>query len=282
MKKYADLGTLLQDYRKANEMTQIDLASELEVDTRTIARWERNVTLIHPEKEEVLVERLSIPHQVIHNLNSDRPIAVFYDFDRRMYSHSIIGSLIQDAAWFKNEIEVERDRLSVLATREDTAFVHRIKALHSDQRPLDSRVLQEAATRLPELNLMLDDQSGFYAGQISVLPLRQSSYEMLRDQVKIEEDLSVSDLSLRPGEGTVFYFYSVYADSMVSAFYLLADFFEYFRERKYADYLVAGITYREHTAKLWGQTGINKVWEKTEPHLEILVEGKLDDYLFDS
>ncbi|PQB04183.1 helix-turn-helix domain-containing protein [Aureitalea marina] len=282
MKKYPDLGTLLLDYRKAHDMTQIDLAAMLDVDSRTVARWERNVTLVHPEKEKFLVQQLSIPHQVIHNLNSERPIAVFYDIERRMYSHSIMGSLIKDANWFKNEIEVEEDRLTTFSSREDADFVHRVKALHTHLPGLDIRILQEAANRLPELNLMLDDQSGFYAGQIAVLPLRMSSYLELRDRKRTEEELRVGDLSMNPSEGTVFYFYSLYADSMVSAFYLMSRFFGYFRKMKFNDYTISGIVYREHTAHLWRQTGMKILWQDENPHLEILVEGNLDMYLFGS
>ena len=280
MKKYSDLGTLLQEYRKVNQITQNDLAASLDVDARTVARWERNVTLVHPDKEKVLVEQLSIPHQVIHNLNSERPIAVFYDIERRMYSHSIMGSLIKDANWFKNEIEIEPDRLSTFSSREDADFVHLVKALHTHQSGLDYRVLLEAANRLPELNQMLDDQSGFYAGQIAVLPLRRSSYEDIRDKRRTEEEIGVGDLSMKPGPGTVFYFYSIYADSLVSAFYLMAPFFDYFRNNKLSDYTVAGMVYREHTASLWRQTGLKVAWSEEDPLLQILVEGNLDMYLF--
>jgi len=53
MKKYSNLGELLIDFRELNSLTQTDFAAKLGVDTRTIVRWEKNTTLIKPQKEDV-------------------------------------------------------------------------------------------------------------------------------------------------------------------------------------------------------------------------------------
>ena len=282
MKKYADLGSLLTDYRSTFGMTQLDLASKLEVDTRTVARWERNVTLIQPDKEKQIVEVLSIPHQVLHNLNTERPIAVFYDIKRRMYSHSILGSLIRDANWFKSEIEVEDERIYHIDEDSDLNFVQRIKSLYTEDSILSDRVLKEAARRLPELNYMLNDQSGFHAGYMAVIPLRLESYKRLRNREMEESEITEADMALTKGPEMVHYYYSLYADSLVNGLYIMARFFDYFREHRFDKYKVAGLVYREHTVDLWRQTGLKPIWKREEPYLEVMVEGDFDMFLFGS
>ncbi len=51
MKKYLTIGALLIDYRKENQLSQLDLSSEINVDVRTVQRWEKDITLIKPDKE---------------------------------------------------------------------------------------------------------------------------------------------------------------------------------------------------------------------------------------
>ncbi len=61
MKKYSSLGQLLLDYRKVYAVSQIDLAAQFGVDIRTIIRWEKNETLLKPDKEEEMVDITFIP-----------------------------------------------------------------------------------------------------------------------------------------------------------------------------------------------------------------------------
>jgi hypothetical protein len=199
-----------------------------------------------------------------------------------MYSHSILGSLIRDANWFKNEIEVEEERMHHIDEDSDLYFVQRIKSLHTKDTILSDRVLKEAARRLPELNYMLNDQSGFQAGHMAVIPLRTESYERIRNREMEEFDITEADMALTKGGNMVHYYYSLYADSLVNAFYLMARFFDYFREHRFDNYKVAGLVYREHTVDLWRQTGLRPIWKREEPHLEVMVEGDFDMYLFGS
>ncbi len=64
MKKYSSIGDLLIDYRVLNKISQSDLAAQFEVDIRTIIRWEKNETLLKPDKEEEMVDITFIPYQV--------------------------------------------------------------------------------------------------------------------------------------------------------------------------------------------------------------------------
>ena len=80
MKKYSSIGELLIDYRSLNNISQIELASEFDVDIRTIQRWEKNMTLLKPDKEEEMIDITFIPYQVIRNLSAPFSIPTFYDF----------------------------------------------------------------------------------------------------------------------------------------------------------------------------------------------------------
>ena len=92
MKKYDSLAELIADYRESKGLTQLDLAGMINVDVKTIGRWENGLSLIKQDKEDDVVDALFLPHQVIHNLNSEHPISIFYDIDSRTYSFSLIGT----------------------------------------------------------------------------------------------------------------------------------------------------------------------------------------------
>ena len=80
MKKYNTIGELLIDYRSINRLSQAEFSAKLNVDIRTIQRWENNATLIKPEKEEDIVMETLLPYQLVRNLNASVPIPTFYDF----------------------------------------------------------------------------------------------------------------------------------------------------------------------------------------------------------
>ena len=83
MKKYSTIGELLIDYRKINQQSQADFAASLNVDIRTVQRWENGSTLIKPDKEEDIVNETLLPYQLVRNLNANVPISTYYDFSLR-------------------------------------------------------------------------------------------------------------------------------------------------------------------------------------------------------
>lgn len=281
MKKYSNLGSLLLDYRNFHNLTQLDLAEILEVDARTIARWEKNVTLVHPEKEKFFVENLSLPHQVVHNLNSELPLAIFYDIERRMYSHSALGSLITNMQWFKEDYPVEVDRFRKLMGKDDAEFISLIKNSTTDHRSrLDKYLMEMAQERLPELNFMVNDQSGFYAAYSCVLPLKMATYMMIRSQEMTEEEIRMDDLAPSGDTEKVFYLYSLYADSVPNAYYVLNPLFGFFKKNKFKNYTVAGMVYRDFGVNLFGETGLRALWHTEEPYTHTLLQGDFDMFLF--
>lgn len=284
MKKYDSLGELLIDYRALNKISQLDLASLLDVDTRTIIRWEKNETLVKPEKERDLVEKLFIPYQVIRNLNTVNPLSIFYNPELRTYS---LSALMQkaSASWYKEDLSVESDRIHFLSKDTDIEFVEDIQEVNKNSKPIKPELIKEAAKILPELNLVLHDQSKFYAGHITVLPLKYEAYIKIREQEMKEDSLSLTDLTSNfSHKPIVFYYYSMYADTLENAYYMMNRLLGYFKEKKYKDYIFAGITYRENKVEILREMGLKIVWEETIEDAVIFkpvfLEGNFDMFLF--
>lgn len=285
MKKYSSLAELLVDYRTYRGLSQIDFAALLDVDVRTVLRWEKNESLIKLEKEKHFTELFGIPHQVMRNLNTDLPISIYYDISRRMYSISDYSQEMNAESEFNFEVEIDSDRIFTILKDEDYEFVTDIQKSDKNNRPLKSEIVKNGAKILPELNLVIFDHSGFYAGHITVLPLKYDTYKKIRSLEIDEGDLTVNDLTADTTETpSVFFFYSLYADSIENAYLMSNKLLTYFKRNKYKNYIFAGISYRKTITKLLLEAGLHIVWERPieEGGAEnfTLLEGNFDHYLF--
>jgi transcriptional regulator with XRE-family HTH domain len=285
MKKYTSIAKLIADYRAFHHLSQIDFAALLDIDVRTVIRWEKNETLIKTEKEKFFTENLGIPHQVMRNLNTDNPIAVYYDIKLRVYSLSGISQKILSDSKLNFEMELNTDRIHLISNHSDIQFVNNIQKMNNNSHPIQPEILKKAAKILPELNLVLHDHSGFYAGHITILPLKYKTYLDIRNHVMREKDIRTvdltNDLTERP---LVFYFYSLYADVADNAYYLLNRMFTHFKKNKYDDYIFAGISGRRKKIELLCEMGLKVVWEKKieedSDDIFTFLEGNFDNYLF--
>jgi transcriptional regulator with XRE-family HTH domain len=284
MKKYKNLGELLLDYRVLNNMSQLDMASTMNVDTRTISRWEKNETLVKPEKEKELVERLFIPYQVIRNLNTDQPIPIYYNPDLRTYS---LSAIMQKAAasWYKSDLPIESESIRLISKDTDIEFIADIQQINKNAKPIKPALINEAAKILPELNLVLSDQSGFYAGHITILPLKYNAYLKLREREIDESAITLADLSHTFDKNIlVFYFYSLYADNLENAYSLMNRVLGYFREKQFKNYIFAGLSSRKNKIELLREMGLKIIWEATSEeipgHSFAFLEGNFDMFLF--
>jgi transcriptional regulator with XRE-family HTH domain len=285
MKKYATLGELVTDYRNYNKLSQSELAAMLDVDGKTVGRWERSESLVNPEKEKDFVEKLSIPYQVIRNLNSEYPLVVYYDIRNRTYSLEAMTKKISSALWFKSDFPVEDDRIRFISRESDAEFIADIQKMRSRIKPVRTNMIRECANLLPELNLVLHDQSGFYAGHITVFPLKQASYFRIKNRETNELSIDITDLSGNPdGEDLIFYFYSMYADSMANAYYLMNRLLSYFKEKQFKNYVFAGVTYRNIQIQLFREMGLKIIWQDKPAEGQeagaTLMEGNFDMFLF--
>jgi transcriptional regulator with XRE-family HTH domain len=285
MKKYHNLGELLLDFRKHRGMTQLDLSAILEVDVRTVIRWEKNESLIKPEKEIILIENLGIPHQVIRNLNTDHPIPVYFDFKRWLYALSLLSSMVRSSKEFKTEYELHTSRIETLKDEKDIEFINYIQKNQKNCSPLRKEVVETAARILPEINLVIRDQSGFHGGHISILPIKYEAYEAIRDQKMKEQELKVQHLtSNMDDDPKVYYFYSIYSSSLENNFYLVNRLLFYFKKLYDTNYIFAGITFQELKIERFREMGFQVIWQKpVADHPEwtaTFLTGNFDAFLF--
>jgi transcriptional regulator with XRE-family HTH domain len=284
MKKYHSIGELLLDYRTFNSISQAEMALLLNVDARSISRWENAEALVRTDKEEALVKKLNIPHQVVHNLNSEHPIPIFYDLKTRTYSLTKVMTRRPNTSWYKADLPVENERLHPISNDSDIEFVNTIQLLSKNDKLIRPEVIKTAAVLLPELNLVLYDHSGFYAGHISVLPLKTGIYQQIRNREITEDKLKPGHLAKRISGTRIFYFYSMYADNLDHSYYLINTLLGYFKKEKFTDYRFAGITFKQNKVELLQEMGLQIIW--TDEHYAggeakaTLLEGNFDMFLF--
>ena len=183
MKKYSSLGDLIKDYRTHQKLSQSELASQFDVDVRSVIRWEKNETSLSPEKEALMAEITFIPYQVIRNLNTPNEIPTFYDFDLRKYSLSAISNELPEAKWIKSKIDVPTNRLRPISGKGDLFNILRFTKLqHYPAKNMNPEMIEAAVKILPELNLIIEDQLGSYSGHCVYFPLSLNTYNKIKNK----------------------------------------------------------------------------------------------------
>ena len=119
MKQYFSIGELFIDYRQENDLSQMDLSSLINVDIRTIQRWEKDITLIKPDKEKEIVEETLLPYQLIRNLNANVPIPTYYDFRIRKYALNKLNNDLPNAFWLKDRMKEFSKRIRTIELESD-------------------------------------------------------------------------------------------------------------------------------------------------------------------
>lgn len=284
MKKYYSLGELLAEYRRLNNQTQSDLAAVLSVDIRTIARWEKNETLINPDKVADVVEATFIPYQVVHNLNSPVPLPVYYDFRIRKYSLTAIEKELPDIEWFRARMEAVSERVRPTTTDKEIESIMRYhRFLYPTDKPVGAALIRQAAQLLPEMNYVLYDTAGFYAGHHVVFPISVATHEKLKNRELVAGDLRETHLRNYKTEAKpAFFTYSVYADSNENFYYLTATFLRFLKDFP-KDYIFGALMVRYDALNFATQIGFNVIWEDKEEQEKLkmigpptFLEGKLN------
>ena len=284
MKRYKNLGDLLLDYREYYVLSQSDLAEKLDVDIRTVQRWERNDTLVRPEKEAELAHVTLLPYQLIRNLNSLKPIPTYYDFRLRKYALSDVDIALPHPEFIKSNINRENPNLQTINVDDelDAALVY-IEFQYEGRDIIQKEVLKQAIRLLPELNLILRDSAGFYAGHCIVLPLPFDVYQKLRNREIFNSDIKVSDIiNYKSVDKPVFFAYSVTADSNQGISYIDWEIIRFFQQKQFKDYLAASFTKRYDSLELNKSLGLKIVWKEEVPGKQCdkyLYEGKFDEKL---
>ena len=288
MKKYSSLGELLIDYRKIDNISQADFAANLNVDVRTITRWEKNVTLLNPEKEDALVQETLLPHQLIRNLNTINPILTYYDFQIRKYSLNEVSTKLPKASWFKEQINIITERIRPIRFETDIEYIMKyIRFQRTSTHIVNRQVIREAIKLLPELNLIITDDSGNYAGHNIVFPLKPDIYEKLKNRELLETQLSVNDLAnWRIQAKPIFHNYDLTVDCNDNGYYLLGAIFRFFTNLNTRDYISSSYTLRNDNLENSRDIGYKVIWEDKEEQerlgLEVpprFMEGNFKDFL---
>jgi len=290
MKKYESLGALLIDYRKVNNMSQADFAANINVDTRTVQRWEKNETLVKSEKEnEIAIETL-LPYQLIRNLNASIVIPTFYDFRIRKYSLSELSTELPNASWFKERMNDFTERIRPIELESDIEYIMRDMQSHKHTPSLVSKALiREAVKLLPELNLIITDDSGYYSGHSIVFPINSITFERLKNREISEEQITIENLvNYKTQAHPIFYNYDTTADCNDNIFHLAHYYFNFFSDLPTDNYDFCSFTIRYDSYLLNEQLGLEIVWEDKKKQNKLGLEapprfykGNFNAFLFE-
>lgn len=289
MKKYTSLGDLIIDYRDLHSISQADLAAKFDVDIRTIIRWEKNKTLLKSEKEVEIANITFIPHQVIRNLNTTKPIHTYYDFGLRKYSLSPLFQNLPEANWIKESIDSIHDKIRPIQTEKDIDNIIRYTQLQGDSLKTTSRQLIKEAVRIfPELNLIVTDENGNYTGHSLYFSLSFDAYQKIKTQKIMEIDITINDLvNYKNQSPPVLYCHSITADCNENFFVIIGAVLKFYRDGLLdKNYIYALITSRYDSYDMSKSLGVQLIWEDIEQQQKLnlkapprLYEGNFIEFL---
>lgn len=288
MTRYNSIGELFTDYREFNDLSQSDFATILNVDLRTVQRWEKNLTLIKSDKEEDIVLATLMPYQLIHNLNAAVPIPIFYNFKTRKYSLSQRTNELPKLEWYLDQIDVVSNNLRTIDFDYDIKHIdHFIDSQKKDETYVNNDLIKETVRLLPELNYIFTGKAGYYAGHCIVLPLKEEIYLKLRNKEMSNKDLRANHLiNYKSLEKPIFYTYDITGDCNDTIFYVMAKFFRFFRDIKNKNYIMCGYTERDDDYNLNLQSGLKPIWEDLALQAKLKLdypprffEGNFNNYL---
>jgi transcriptional regulator with XRE-family HTH domain len=267
MKRYNSIGELLIDYREINNLSQSEFAEKINVDTRTVQRWERGETLIKNDKEEEIVIETYLPYQLIRNLNSQIAIPTFYDFRIRKYSTTELANDFPDAKWFKKEFYISNKNVRTIDYDYD---IKHLKKFFEFQQNIPRNILlaiRKAIEILPEINLIVTDDSGYYAGQSIIFPINEATFKKLKNKEITEEEITANDIvNYKTQKTAIFYNFDIAADNNYNTYYLINHILKFFNTLKETNYIYCSISTRYDSFEANKQFGLNIVW-KDEPKL---------------
>ncbi len=263
MKQYFSIGELLTDYRSDRDLSQMDLAALINVDARTIQRWEKDITLIKTNKEREIAEVTLLPYQLIRNLNASVPIPTFYDFRIRKYSLTELNNELPDARWLKDRVKEFSKKIRTIDPATDMEILRKdLLFQKNNQEPISRSMLTRAIELLPELNLIIMDDYGNYSGHSIVLPIKSATYEKFKNREITDTDFRTEDLvNYKTQEKSFFFNYDITTDNNDNLFYLAHDILNFFKNIPQDNYEYCAYTMRYDSYKINEQLGLQLLWE---------------------
>ncbi|MEQ9289338.1 MAG: hypothetical protein RIG77_20590 [Cyclobacteriaceae bacterium] len=265
MKLYTTIAELLNDYISYNGWKKVDLARHLGVDYKNVQRWLSDSNRLSSEFEHLLVEKLNLPFQVIHNLNADYSIPVSYNIRTRRFSISEVSKSPIDREFLasqKDDIKIYKAE-PITSEADIKAILDYDHSIYDTSVPLPSILIEQSSQLLPELNLIVKDTLGYYCGHLITIPIKQAPYQKLRSDLLSEGDLRIEDLS-RPNESVTmsFHFYSVYGTCTDTSTLLLKKALRYFNSHKFnPECILSGYAVTADGIEIAQKLGFNTVFE---------------------
>lgn len=261
MTKYTSLGQLLTDFRAFKKLSQADLGALLDVDSRTIIRWEKNTSLLKADKEEELAEVTFIPYQVIRNLNAPVALPTYYDFSLRKYANNELFTSVPHADWLKSLLPLNENQIVLIQHKRHVDLISKCLVLQGkDISKLKTETLLKAGELLPELNFILMDNANFYSGHCLFLPLKQDIYQLIKGQELHPLEITPNHLVSPKEKEAMFFALDLNADCNENLFRLSAPIRSFFTQQPNG-YLYASFTSRPDTDVLNRQFGNELIWE---------------------
>ena len=263
MKRYESIGELLIDYRELHNLSQADFADKINVDIRTVQRWERGETLIKPEKEEEIVVETFLPYQLVRNLNAAIVIPTYYDFKVRKYSLNEVFNEIPDAYWFKQKANVPQKNIRTIDFDFDRKYLIKFLKLQKEVPNNIIEAIKKSVKILPELNVIITDDSGYYSGHSLTFPISMEAYNKLKNKEIDEHEITAKDVvNYKNKETIVIYNYDITVDNNFGLFYMATNMLKFFKDLNDVDYIYGGYVMRYDTFKLNEQLGMKIAWEE--------------------
>ena len=263
MKKYYSFGELLVDYRIYSGLSQAEFASKIDVDIRTVQRWESDQTLVKSEKEEAIIDVTLFPYQLIRNLNASIPIPTYYDFRINKYALTELNEELPKAAWFKQQLENSTDRIRAFDYESDYDYIAKYMEFHKELPNNIKEVIHESAKIIPDMNLIITDDSGYYSGHSLIFPINIKTYNNLKSKKILENEITADDLvNYRTQDLIILYGFDLTADSNDNMFYIVNHLLRFLRDLPNQNYLYCSTALRYDSYKLVANLGLKIVWEE--------------------
>lgn len=263
MKKYFKLSELLIDYRVFNNLSQLDMAISLDLDKKTIQRWENNHSIVGLDKERKLAETTMLPFQLVKNLNGKNNIPTYFDFTTQKYSLSKLAFEVPDADWFIDKFNNNSDRVRKFDFTKDFPPLKKYLLSKNKYNNNFFQLFKKSCELVPGINLIIEDGSEFYSGYSIILPLKLDSYQKLKDQKFNVFDLTVADLvEFSQLDQAIYFEFNITADCNENIFYLSVEILKYFQALDGSEYIFSSIESRSDSKKLYLSLGLDIVWQR--------------------
>ena len=181
------------------------------------------------------------------------------------------------------------DKIRPIQTEKDIDCIIRYTQLQGDSlKTISKQLIREAARIFPELNLIVTDELGNYAGHSLYFPLSLKTYQKIKAQKLMENDLTIDDLvNYKTQSPPVFYCHSITADCNENFFVIIGAVLKFYRDTPLdKNYIYALITSRYDSYDMSKSLGVDLIWEDFDQQEKLdlkvpprLYEGNFTNFL---